>query len=140
MVAIKCINLEKCQTSVDELSHEIQVVTQEIQKQTQNQRKNFTNDKNTHFLGDVAVLAPECRQLLHVLRAGRRALGGESLKRGPNTFQVMRLLNSGSMLDIIKRKVKAIGKEAAMNGVLDEATIATVLKEVLKVSNILIDI
>lgn len=61
---------------------------------------------------------------------------------------IMRLLNCGSMLDILKRKIKvcyligfytypltifkAMGKEAASYGVLDEITIATVLKEVLK--------
>lgn len=36
------------------------------------------------------------------------------------------------MLDILKRKVKAIGKEQAQFGVLDEVSIATVLKEVLR--------
>lgn len=51
---------------------------------------------------------------------------------GEELWVVMRLLNCGSMLDILKRKIKAIGKDAAANGVLDEITIATVLKEVLR--------
>lgn len=51
---------------------------------------------------------------------------------GEELWVVMRLLNSGSMLDILKRKIKAIGKEQAMYGVLDESTIATVLREVLR--------
>ncbi len=43
---------------------------------------------------------------------------------------VLRLLRSGSLLDIIRYKMK---KDAeSKNGVLDETTIATVLKEVLK--------
>ncbi|XP_031564666.1 serine/threonine-protein kinase OSR1-like [Actinia tenebrosa] len=44
---------------------------------------------------------------------------------------VMRLLNGGSMLDIIKHKIKEDPK-ACEEGVLDEEIIATVLKEVLK--------
>ncbi|KAK5985338.1 hypothetical protein GCK32_012845 [Trichostrongylus colubriformis] len=42
----------------------------------------------------------------------------------------MRVLNSGSMLDILKRRIKVIGKEQAMYGVLDEMTIDTVLREI----------
>ncbi|KAK0410476.1 hypothetical protein QR680_005148 [Steinernema hermaphroditum] len=83
--AIKCINLEKCQTSAMSLCAHPNVV-----------------NYNTSFVV------------------------GEEL------WVVMRLLNCGSMLDILKRKMKLLGKEAAQNGVLDEVTIATVLKEVLK--------
>lgn len=42
---------------------------------------------------------------------------------------VIKLLAGGSLLDIIKHKMKT---EDCHNGVFDEATIATVLKEVLK--------
>ena len=44
---------------------------------------------------------------------------------------VLRLLRSGSLLDIIRARMKS-DAVAAKSGVLDEVTIATVLKEVLK--------
>ena len=43
---------------------------------------------------------------------------------------VLRLLSSGSLLDIIRAKMT--NDPASKSGVLDEVTIATVLKEVLK--------
>lgn len=44
-------------------------------------------------------------------------------------FHICRLLSGGSLLDIIKHRTKATD---CRHGVLDEATIATVLREVLK--------
>ena len=108
--AIKRINLEKWNTSMDELLKEIQV-----------SRDLLPEYQNKTVINTLQAMS-SCNHE-NVVKYYTSFVVKEEL------WLVLRLLEVGSLLDIIKHKMKT---QDCKGGVLDEVTIATVLKEVLR--------
>ncbi|RWS29178.1 STE20/SPS1-related proline-alanine-rich protein kinase-like protein [Leptotrombidium deliense] len=109
--AIKRINLEKWNTSMDELLKEIQAMS-------------ACNHENVVTYFTSFVVKEELWLVIKLLAGGMYfAVIGNQLR------VALIEIHASSLLDIIKHKMKT---EDCRHGVFDEATIATVLREVLK--------
>ncbi|CAG0919794.1 unnamed protein product [Notodromas monacha] len=135
--AIKRINLDKWNTTMEELLKEIQAMsmcvgaTAAVQEAFCKPRKEKCAIKRINldkWNTTMEELLKEI-QAMSMCHHENVVTYFTSFVVGEELWLILRLMGSGSLLDIIRYRVKATD---CKHGVFDEATIATVLREVLK--------
>lgn len=123
-VAVKRINLDRCNTSLEELLVRLQrsnslihlsFFQKEIQVMSQCQNENVVRFYTSFVVGEELWL------IMKLLDGGKNRIRREYFRSNTSL--------SGSLLDVIRYTMQ---RGNCRNGVLDEVAIATVLREVMK--------